>query len=547
MRLTLAAAPAFSFVALCSALAPAIAQIPTRYLTARMAAVAVTAPRAGDQLYIGRTAQISWRTRSSDASIVAIVLISADGRRQTLIAWSAPNTGSYNWTIPAGQRAGNYRVHVRADEAEGRSGQFTISPIPAGLAVPNVSSFSPSDRGYVNLKLTISGRDFRPGLFTVRIGTRQLQLISQATNMMEARFPATAMTGDLVVSHGTTATEYILKHGYRVSGDALITDVQPRIIRRGTAVTVTGTDLWGAYPYNWNNSVGYVGLTNSTSVTAGDQMIKASMWDVSDDGTSATFTAYEAFIATALGGVTMANPQPTSVSGTFRLTKIGNNNNLLVAGPSLTWQPAVLAITSLVPPAWGTQAVSFVLVPFNGAVLVSVFGTDMQGSAATIGNVALTESFSWSGNDGWIEVPYSALTNPVVLTKGAQTAQSPQLLTVIPSPRMQDPTTDLTVPLVIKIDQDFSLPGWDLAPAAGSGLSYPIRLTNSGLINCHLQFSVVSQTASEIKIRFSTVTGSTVPSACLGASGSGKGQMVMFAEFGGAQRELWRRSYYLTP
>jgi hypothetical protein len=547
MRPTLVAAPAFFFVSLCATLASATAQIPTRYLTARMATVVVTSPRAGDQLYIGRTAHITWRTPGSDASIVAIVLISANGRSQTLIAWSAPNTGSYNWTIPATQRAGNYTVHVRANEAEGRSGQFTISPIPAGVAVPNVSSFSPSDRGYINLTLTVNGRDFLPGLFTVRIGTQQLQLISQSTNVMVARLPATAVTGDLVVSHGTPATEYILKHAYRVSGDAVITDVQPRTIHRGTVVTVTGTDLWGAYPYNWTGSSGYVGLTNSTSVTAGDHMTMASTWDVSDDGTSATFTAYEMYTATALGGVTILNPQPVSVSGTFRLTKIGNNNNLLIAGPSVTWQPAVLAITSLVPPAWGTQAVNFVLVPFNGTLLVSVFGTDMQSAAAAMGNVGLRGAFSWSGNDGWIEVPYNALTNPVVLTKGAQTAQSPQPLTVIPSPRMQDPTTDLSIPLVIKIDQDVSLPGWDLAPAAGSGLSYPIRLTNSGLINCHLQFSVVSQTAGEIKIRFSTVTGSTVPPACLGASGSGKGQMVMYAELGGAQRELWRRSYYLTP
>lgn len=542
----------------------------------------VTAPAGGENVLQGSCILISW-TRDLTPGKVPIpagrvnLYLVREGKDVSSLAEQQPGVGSWSWRVPATQPPGKYAIAVRpvAGGTPATSTVFSVLPSPPGRpggtanapTIPNVTGYSPPGRGYLGMTITFIGRDLDPCRFTARLGATTLDITSRSTGRMEAKLPSRGMTGDLVVSHGTPATEYVLQHGYRVAGDAVITEVQPRTFARGDTVRLIGTDLDGASPFGWGSGGGagstikyYVRLGDAPQSGVGSNYVQVpegrdavtgravSGWQVGADGASASFRAGDVFARDAGGLMRPVSPQPGSLSGQLQLLRAGSNVTP-VTGPTATWTPSVLRVSKLVPPWRPLPDVDFVLTKPGGEPSVSVEGSGLDGATASLGSASLRLSANPDGLWATFYVPYTALSNHVVFTKGTASATSPRPLKVVPCPRMLDTGTEA---VAIPLGTEFEIKGWDLLPGNEvPGLAYEFRLLNdlNSLTACKLEYSLLSHTASSI--RFVVKSTAPLPQNCrattlFGGSPGTYLTMRIVARCAGQEQELWRRPFYLV-
>jgi hypothetical protein len=168
------------------------------------------------------------------------------------------------------------------------------------------------------------------------------------------------------------------------------------------------------------------------------------------------------------------------------------------------------------------------------------------GATASMGNTPVQTAVSYSGLGGFIRLPYSALTDYFVFTKGTATARSPQPLKVVPAPRFANDST----PWGVTLNVEHQITAWDLTPGSSvSGLAYEFRLAvGQEFTACHLQYVLVSQTTNAIRFRVDTT--SAIPAVCLTSGlfqehASAYHVMQLIGKYAGVEKELWRRPFYL--
>jgi len=95
--------------------------------------ITVLSPNGGESYQPGNTVNIAW-TVNSNASNVALSVDDTTGNlaNEGLIDVSAPNTGSYSWTIPQNFPVGSYKIHITSSGKEDSSDNyFTIVSLPS--------------------------------------------------------------------------------------------------------------------------------------------------------------------------------------------------------------------------------------------------------------------------------------------------------------------------------------------------------------------------------------------------------------------------------
>jgi hypothetical protein len=87
-------------------------QTVTATFTAGQKPLTVISPNGGEKWRKGTTQTITWTYTGDPGDAVKIELRRA-GKKQTTISLMAPNTGSYNWTIPAKVPVGaTYKIRI---------------------------------------------------------------------------------------------------------------------------------------------------------------------------------------------------------------------------------------------------------------------------------------------------------------------------------------------------------------------------------------------------------------------------------------------------
>jgi hypothetical protein len=86
----------------------------------------VTAPGAGDTLFLGKPGVVRWQATGPVGETVDIMVTNAAGTAATLATGTA-NDGSLEWT-PRSLSPGTYRITVSATDVQGQSAAFRIQP-----------------------------------------------------------------------------------------------------------------------------------------------------------------------------------------------------------------------------------------------------------------------------------------------------------------------------------------------------------------------------------------------------------------------------------
>ncbi len=111
--------------------------------------ITVTSPGAGVVWKQGETRMIQWTKEGNSGANVRIVLRAPGQTAPVLeIADTAPNSGSFSWTIPATVPAGAYVIRVRSisnNQIQDDSGQFQIQAKSGHLPFPFITIQEPSE------------------------------------------------------------------------------------------------------------------------------------------------------------------------------------------------------------------------------------------------------------------------------------------------------------------------------------------------------------------------------------------------------------------
>jgi len=208
---------------------------------------------------------------------------------------------------------------------------------------PNVSSYTPVDLGPAGGTISIYGRDFSTDYFVVKIGAQQLNITYRDIARIDATLPFNRMTGDFTVGYGNSSSTMVLKSGYRVYANPVISRVRPTDFKKGDTVTITGSDLFGASMLplpGVASTSGYIRIGNSQDGRRANDYILVSDWNVSSDGSRLTFKVGDVFRHDAENAkYVIISPQPPSVAGLLRLMK-RNQHSWTITGPQVTWSPA---------------------------------------------------------------------------------------------------------------------------------------------------------------------------------------------------------------
>ena len=108
----------------------------------------VTSPTTGDSWYTTQAYTIRWSTTSTKPT--ARIHLYKNGKQQNTITSTAPNNGSYRWTIPAdtltnaNDEGNKYYLAICTDDCCGDGEYFSLyfppPPTPAGFKVSSVGA-----------------------------------------------------------------------------------------------------------------------------------------------------------------------------------------------------------------------------------------------------------------------------------------------------------------------------------------------------------------------------------------------------------------------
>jgi hypothetical protein len=441
--------------------------------------------------------------------------------------------------------------------------------------IPRVTGYDVQNGVSKGGRITFNGTNFLTDRIVVCLGDIRLETVSSSTNQLVVQAPQELIAGPLMISHGTSDSNYVLEENFRTIGDPVVTAIEPESFRTGDLVTVRGSDL-SLYPLTTrfpesstpNATVRFLKISTDSAHYGAGSFIKVHNYTRTSDMSKITFNVGEVFsqIRTYVVDGQLSDipsyygqsiAQPEVLSGPLRFNS-GGSDRFDFAGPNVTWQRDAdeFLLTAVKPPAWGDQHPMFVIVSADnprGGIEIWFEGSGLDGARFRVGGELVAGGASAHGRDGFIVVKPSTPSGTVTATKNDVTISYPEPLTIIPAPAFL-PGTLPPSPFPITIDEDYELRGWDLHPLNIPGLTY--RLVLSGLdaaaeTYCNITpLQIIDHTASTL--RFKVASTGTVPSSCDSSTlFGGTGQtafyvMKLVAELNGAERELWRMPYHLT-
>ena len=433
--------------------------------------------------------------------------------------------------------------------------------------IPDITDWIPRGRVAGGSDIRVQGRNLDPNALVLRLGEVALARTGQAPGEVRFRAPAGVdMNGRTLVAYHIGGQTRTLDPAYKVFDPIVrISRVSPASFKEGDIVTVCGNTLFNA-----------TFITPSASlqpqfIGVGDKAVAILEPAVSPTGDRMSFRVLRAaetfvsFFDTSSGmstyGLRTLQPQPTSLSGPFKLKLAGISSasvnplqDHIIPASGVTWQPAPLLVrTAYHEVRFSPLKVPFVIVTegSSGPILrqISFEGTGLSGASLKIGTMGLTPSIGSTGFQGAAVLPANASNGKICATKDNQTACSPETIQLIGGPTIvQKPAMPLDMFVTHSID------GINLAPAGINGLAYEFRMSgaraaDSGAQGCNTVMQVVEH--SQQRIRFAVGDASkAVPDNCLDNNmifNTSPPQFVMqlIAKYGGVETVLWEQPYGL--
>lgn len=425
-----------------------------------------------------------------------------------------------------------------------------INCLPTGLGYPQVTAVSPSKRGMMNQEIVFSGLNLNTKCFKVRLGAKNLTLTSRTPSAIRAKLPNQLMVGNLVVSHGTTSTEFVYKANYEVSGPPIITNVSPLNFARGEKVTIHGTDLDQIGPFAFSANRHFVQLKNDSPY---QQLLETIGWTVSAERKTVTFNVREFWHVNLQNPshTHRLNPQPDSRTGQLFVTQGGSGSKIMAGSAPISWQyDPGLQVTKVRSRRWNAN---FIIVEENTLKnAVDVTGRGLYGDTTiSIGDLPISQKgLDYRGQAGWVRLPYSTQTGPMTFQRGSLTTTWP-LFRILHGPQFVPGTFDqfgTSNQLEIQIGTTYTLQGWELAPKGVRGLRYEFALSGLAQSSCPVALNVLQHTQSNLSFKVEA-TGE-IPTSCdsstLFGDGDASNVLLLTAKYGKTKTmELLRKPYFL--
>ncbi len=386
--------------------------------------------------------------------------------------------------------------------ADSRGKTSIIRPLHQTIKKPSSSSFSMyppnilghstnrgSNRGTLNSKLKITGRDFMPNAFQVRLSSidnrgkkhsTKLTIISRSKTQIVARLPFKRISGKLIAGYGTPRSEVVVSQNFIVHGQPKITRITPRVFYKGARITISGRDLYDLSPlttyYHDGISEKMIGFGSY------QKLLVISNWKT--QSRKAQFTIPLSCNPNCGYGATPTAGQyiphiDAPLSGNLWIKSSSQKFDTSIHVSYLPENPdntARLSIIKSEAPKWGNKPVSFV---YGGSFMnrISINGAGFKGSKAFLNHKRINFNYSSNGKNGWATIPYEASSGKIVLikSKGSQRqVAKTSSFRVIPFPKITSPSRKIGV----YPGREFSVRGFDLnSPGDVSGLSYSWKLT----------------------------------------------------------------------
>jgi hypothetical protein len=434
--------------------------------------------------------------------------------------------------------------------------------------IPRVTNYSPREAVNSGGQITFSGTNFLTEQIMVCIGNVRLETVSSSANQLVVKAPETAVAGQLMISHGTAASNYILEDNFRISGLPVISSIEPESFGPGDIVTVRGSDLQ-LYPLTTRIDGAsildsFLKISRDPLHFGSDNFIRVTDFTRSADLSVITFRVHEIFshqrsfivegrmVDYPVYFGQRISPQPDEVSGPLRFHS-GETEGFDFAAPVVRWSPKTgtgeFSITSIKPPAWGNEHPMFVIASEDnprGGIDVRFEGIGLDQARFMVGGEAVTAASSPDGREGFLVIKPSTPSGIVTATKEGQTVRyDDRPLIVIPEPAFL-PNSLPEPPFTIQLnDEEYELRGWDLRPPSNvAGLSYRFHFDRFDRFD-ELRLHVLEHTESVIQFRVESLPSFEELSR-FDQDARLEGTMHLTGEFNGVTRELWQMPYRIV-
>lgn len=443
-----------------------------------------------------------------------------------------------------------------------------LSPCIVGrgsFPIPRVTGYNP--RGAVNSgdQIIFSGTNFLTERIMVCIGNVRLETVSVSSNQFVVKAPTTPVTGQLMISHGTAGSNYILEDNFRISGLPVVSSIEPASFSPGDNVTLRGSDLQ-LYPLTTRlegSSIldSFLKISPDPLHFGSDNFVRVTDFTRSPDLSEITFTVQEIFshqrsyivdgrmVDYPVYSGQRISPQPDQVSGPLRFHS-GETEGFDFAGPVVTWSrgggTGEFMISSIKPPAWGNEHPMFVIASEDsprGGTDVRFEGVGLDQARFMVGGEAVTAASSPDGREGFLVIKPSTPGGIVTATKEGQTVSyGDRPLVVIPEPAFL-PNSLPEPPFTITLDdEEYVLRGWDLQPPSNvTGLSYRFHFDRFDLFD-ELRLHVIEHTESVIRFKVESLPSFDALSR-FDQDARLEGTMRLTGEYNGVTRDLWQMPY----
>ena len=447
----------------------------------------------------------------------------------------------------------------------------TLSPCILGRGsypIPRVTNYTP--RGAVSSggQISFSGTNFLTEHIMVCIGNVKLETVSSSTNQLVVKAPEAPVAGQLMISHGTAASGYVLEENFRISGFTVISSIEPASFSPGEIVTVRGSDLQ-LYPLTTRlegSSIldSFLKISPDPLHFGSDNFVRVTDFTRSSDLSEITFTVREIFshqrsyivdgrmVDYPVYSGREISPQPDEISGPLRFHS-GETEGFDFAGPVVTWSrgrgAGEFMISSIKPPVWGDDHPMFVIASDDsprGGTDIRFEGVGLDQARFMIGGEAVTAATSPDGREGFLVIKPSTPSGIVTATKEGQTVSyGDRPLVVIPEPAFL-PNSLPEPPFIVRLnDEEYELRGWDLLPPSNvAGLSYRFHFDWLDRSD-DLRLNIIEHTESVIRFRveslpsFGDVPGSDQEILR-------EGTMHLTGEYNGVRKDLWHMPYRIV-
>ena len=461
-----------------------------------------------------------------------------------------------------------------------RTSDRTYLPSLETLGKPNVTSWD--RRGVlVSEQMRFSGENLQRSSFTVRVGSRELEVTDRSApgGAVYAKAPNHRMNGPLIVGYGIPATEVTLQEDYRVYAPE-IAAVRPGTFRRGTTVTVQGTDLAGLAPRHSNqggygNPSDFLKISYDSSDWGGNDFVGVTDFKVLENG-DLSFQALGVYtLAPSMVPGVYQEPQPNQLAGQLWFSGLADGRDLLFNSPApVYWQPGPNPVIAEIVAGWvrpvtgrnyfidndslGLLSRDCVLVPLEGT-WVRLNGQGLFHkyhpyiTQATISDREMEKGFRYGipgtelGTALWVRIPHGASHGPIILNRSDNTSVNSRNLRICNGPLWSAETRSMMgTKFNIQLNQLYTLTGSYVQSIGVQGLRYEFIIDGPAQANGEafgITPRVIEHNSDMVKLEFEA----TENNQSRQENDSWRtGVLVMRAKYGNKHVLLWSCPYELV-